>query len=247
MPEFASGDRVDVQTRFGSAQVVSCVLGGIPVLFLPRHGTQHSTPPHIIDYRAQIAGLKKLGVERIVGVCSVGSLVRGLEPGTFAILGDFIDFTKRRTDTFHDADGTLAHTDFSKPYCPSVSDALAEGCQEHSAAFRGSVVYVGVEGPRYETPSEVKLFASWGGHVVGMTNVPEVVLAREAGMCYGALAVVTNLAAGLEDGPMSHDEVRAGMAEQQHLLQAVVGSAARKLTRLPACTCCAGPPLEFWG
>lgn len=249
MPGFTSGDTIEVVTRFGREHVVLCSLGKLGLLFLPRHGIRHSTPPHSINYRAQIAGLKKLGVERILGVCSVGSLKHDLAPGSLAVLGDFIDFTRRRANTFFDDAGELAHTDFSQPYCPELSRVLAESCRENGEDCRSGVVYVGVDGPRYETPAEVRLFATWGGEVVGMTNVPEAILAREAGMCYGALAVVTNLACGLDQGPLSHDEVRGAVAASQDLLCAVLTSALQRMCKKRGCCSCGrqSPPPEFWG
>jgi 5'-methylthioadenosine phosphorylase len=239
MPGFVSGDTLEVTTRFGSEQVIRCSL--------PRHGVRHSTPPHTINYRAQIAGLKKLGVESVVGVCSVGSLRPDLRPGSLAVLGDLIDFTKRRADTFFEAGEGVTHTDFSHTYCPEVSAALVEACRQSGLAFKVDAVYVGVEGPRYETPAEVRLFASWGGDVVGMTNVPEAILAREAGLCYGALAVVTNLATGLESGPLSHDDVREAVGESMERLFAVLTLAAPMAGGPRACSCRSqSPPPEFW-
>ncbi len=227
-----------VTTRFGSADVIIGSLDGTELVFIPRHGLDHSVPPSLINYRAQIAGLKSLGVRRAIGVAAVGSLRPELCSGSFAVLGDFIDLTKRRIDTFFDEPGmAVMHTDLTEPYCPEVSAALAQACTDEGVRFQQDAVYVGVEGPRYETPAEVRLYASWGGHVVGMTNVPEVVLAREAGLCYGAIAVVSNLACGLSPAPLAHDEVRAAVAQSCSSLMRIIQRALRHLPSTQQCSC----------
>lgn len=222
MPEFTSGTDESVATRFGTAEVLRGEIEGREVVFLPRHGRDHSVPPHLINYRAQIAALRKLGVDCAVGVCAVGSLTSDIAPGSFVVLSDFIDLTRHRIDTFFDCSGQVVHTDFTHPYCPCVRNAVVRACSAHDVPHSATGVYVGVEGPRYETPAEIRLYASWGGHVIGMTNTPEAILAREAGICYGGLAVVTNLAAGLSPVPLSHDEVRQSMVEVKTRLHSVV-------------------------
>jgi 5'-methylthioadenosine phosphorylase len=208
------------------------------VLFLPRHGREHSVAPSGINYRAQIAALKKLNADWVVGVCAVGSLMPELPGGSFAVLSDFIDLTKRRPDTFFgETSGPVVHTDFTEPYCPVVSRELVRACSTIGVTFQPSGVYVGVEGPRYESPAEIRLYASWGGHVVGMTNLPEVVLAREAGLCYGALAVVTNLASGLSPTRLTHDEVRAAMALASENTRAIVMDVIAALPEAGNCAC----------
>ncbi|MHB9035361.1 MAG: MTAP family purine nucleoside phosphorylase [Armatimonadota bacterium] len=232
------GDVTTVTTPFGDAEVVDAELHGVRFLFVPRHGTDHSVPPGRINYRAQIAALKMKGVHRVIGVCAVGSLTRDLPAGSFAVLGDFIDLTKKRADTFFDLpNGPVVHTDFTHPYCTEVSEALRSACQDTEIVFGANAVYIGVEGPRYETPAEVKLYASWGGHVIGMTNVPEVVLAREAGLCYGALGIVSNLASGISPTPLSHDEVRKAMATASNTLAEVLRRSIERLPETRICTC----------
>lgn len=237
-PEFASGRGVKVVTRFGKVDILESSIGTHKVFFLPRHGLDHSTPPALINYRSQIAALKQLKVDRVIGVCAVGSLTRSLQCGSFALLGDFIDFTKHRVDTFFgEPDGPLVHTDFTHPYCADISRALAESCGAADVSFATDAVYVGVDGPRYESPAEIRLYASWGGHVIGMTNLPEAVLAREAGLCYGAIAVVTNLAAGLSPVPLSHDEVRMAMQDAGANLRSILISAVSRIPEDCSCNC----------
>lgn len=235
---FAKGQTSTVTTRWGSAEVIESRIDGCEVVFLPRHGANHQIPPSRINYRAQIAALKKLDLDAVISICAVGSLRADLKPGSFAVLTDFIDLTKRREDTFFDSEtGPVVHTDFTHPYCPSVSDVLSQACKEAGASFDAQATYVGVEGPRYETPAEIRLYASWGGDVIGMTNLPEVVLAREAGLCYGAIAVVTNLACGISPTPLNHAEVREAMAQAAEKLQEVVRGAILGIPSTRACEC----------
>ena len=216
MPEFTSGKPESITTRFGDAIVLPNIVDGRSLYFLPRHGLDHAIPPSRINYRAQIAALKSLGVGAVIGICAVGSLRIGVVPGSFVVLGDFIDLTRHRICTFFDdPTGPPAHTDFTEPYCPWVSKALTDACGDTGADCTPYAIYIGVDGPRYETPAEIRLYASWGGDVMGMTNVPEAVLAREAGLCYGALGVVTNMAAGLGTTSLGHDDVRSAVADRQ--------------------------------
>lgn len=241
---FTQGQVSTVDTAFGSAEVIAGEISGREVAFVPRHGLSHSTPPSGINYRGQIAALKKLSVDAVISVCAAGSLTPELLPGSFAVLSDFIDLTKHRVDTFFDSEnGPVVHTDFTEPYCPCVSATLRDACGKMGAAFEPHATYVGAEGPRYETPAEIRLYASWGGHVIGMTNLPEVVLAREAGLCYGALAVVTNAACGISPTRLNHDEVRAAMADASERLRAIVRSAIAELPQMRDCTCRRGSRL----
>ena len=238
MEGIASGRHADVRTRFGEAVVVEAEVGGAQVVFLPRHGPGHSVPPARINYRAQMAALKKLGVRRVIGVCTVGSLAKGARRGSFAIVTDFIDLTRRRSDTFFDdPEGLVVHTDFTHPYCPEVSDALRTACTDEGVEFLAESVYVGVEGPRYESPAEVRSYASWGGDLVGMTGLPEVVLAREAGLCYGAIAIVSNAASGICPTPLKHEDVRSAARQATESLQAILRRALASISNTPECDC----------
>ncbi|MCE5323822.1 MTAP family purine nucleoside phosphorylase [bacterium] len=233
-------------TRFGQAQIIYGRLNGIDLLFVPRHGSDHSVPPSMIDYRAQIAAIRKLGVTRVIGICAVGSLKKNLPPGSFAILGDFIDLTRKRVDTFFDdPEGPVVHTDFTLPYCPEMSEALSMACGQAGVEFVSGAVYAGVEGPRYESPAEIRLYASWGAHVIGMTNIPEVILAKEAGLCYGAMGVVTNMASGISPTPLSHDEVREAMTSASKKLADVLRIALENIPVERACTCASNKALVF--
>lgn len=236
MPCFREGAAKNISTRFGEVELIENEASNL--IFVPRHGLDHSAPPSAINYRAQMAALRILEVEAVIGVCAVGSLRTDLPTGSFAILADFIDFTKQRISTFFTSDDhSIVHTDFTHPYCPCVSDVLRAACEDSGVQYEPAGVYLGVDGPRYETPAEVRLYASWGAQVVGMTNVPEVVLAREAGLCYGALAIVTNPASGLQADSLNHDFVRAQTAAVAEKLQAILTLALGNIPVHRECSC----------
>ena len=181
---------------------------GVEVAFMARHGKGHSIPPHAINYRANIWGLRALGVERVLSTAAVGSLNPEMGPGDFVIIDQFLDFTKDRPLTFFDGgEYGVAHVDVTHPYCPVLRRALISVGERLGLALHPAGTYVCVEGPRYETAAEIRAYRTLGGDLVGMTNVPESVLAREAGLCYATMAMVTNLAAGLSPEPLSHEEV----------------------------------------
>lgn len=207
-----------IDTPYGRAEVYSARWGERPVYFLPRHGAGHVLPPHRVPYRANIWALRHLGVERILATNACGSLRKQWLPGQLVVIDQFIDFTKNRPATFFDGDGgKVIHTDVTEPYCPVLREALIAAAGAEGVPIAASGCYVCTEGPRYETAAEIRFFQGIGGDLVGMTGVPEVTLAREVGICYAALGLVTNLAAGLGESrsePISHQEVTRLMQEQ---------------------------------
>ncbi|MGI6034681.1 MAG: S-methyl-5'-thioadenosine phosphorylase [Limnochordia bacterium] len=205
-PVFLAGAKEQViKTPYGDADAIVGEGPQGPMVFMARHGRGHGIPPHLINYRANIWALYSMGVTGILATAAVGSLRRELAPGSFLLLDQFIDFTKTRINTF--AEDRVIHVDFTRPYCPRLGDYLIDSAHRLGIELRDSGCYVCTEGPRYETPAEVNMFAQLGGDVVGMTNVPEVVLARELGICYATVTVVTNYGAGIAPVPLSHDEV----------------------------------------
>lgn len=216
-----------VTTGWGEASARVGRLDGKRVVFLARHGAGHKLPPHRINYRANIAALAKLNVRAVLATTAVGGLKRDLKPGTFVLLSDFIDFTPNRTGkTFFDAPAQVIHTDFSVPYSSPLRAAVLAAASELGQPIRPTGTYLCADGPRYETPAEVRLFATWGGDVVGMTGVPEATLAREAGLHYAGVSLVTNPGAGLTPAPLTHANVEetmaAGAPRLRDLLVAVV-------------------------
>ena len=180
-----------MNTPYGeSPQITRFMINDTPLFFMPRHHQGHDYPPHRINYRANLCALQKLGVKRILATNAVGSLDEKLKPGTFLAPDDFLDFTHHRPLTFYDH--RTVHVDVTQPYCPHLRRVLLD-----SGKVVDGGVYVCVEGPRFETPAEIRMFHSLGGTVVGMTGLPEVVLARELSMCYASVCMVTNHAASI--------------------------------------------------
>lgn len=232
LPTEYSIEPLVIETRFGRAVAARARKSGLEVIFLSRHGETHGLAPHKINYRANIAALVELGVERILATNAVGSLRLDLPPGSLILLSDFLDFTRGRPLTFWEgvehAPSPVVHTDFSEPYCPQLRETLMDAASRVNVKLLPRGIYLCTAGPRYETPAEVRLFAQWGADVVGMTGVPEAVFAREAGLCYAAVGIVTNYAAGLQKAPVAHEEVMSRMAtcadEVLELLMATAGS-----------------------
>jgi 5'-methylthioadenosine phosphorylase len=197
-----------VKTSYGEAYFLTGTYKGVPLVFMTRHGVQHNIPPHRINFRANIAALKDLGVTRVVAGTAVGSLREDLTPGELVIIDQFIDFTRGEVRTFYDGEGgKVVHTDFSQPYCPQVRKRLSVVMTKKGIPFVDGGTYLTTDGPRYETPAEIKVYSLWGADVVGMTNAPEAILAREAGLCYANISLITNYAAGISPHPLSHQEV----------------------------------------
>ncbi|MFZ5824457.1 MAG: S-methyl-5'-thioadenosine phosphorylase [Bacillota bacterium] len=227
-----------ITTPYGDAKVRIGTYQGEAVAFLARHGTNHSVPPHLINYRANIWALKMLGVERVIATTAVGSVNRNMKPGDFVLTDQFIDFTKGRASTFFDGgEAGVVHTDFTEPYCPEVRAILAGAAKEANIAAHNGGTYVCTEGPRFETPAEIRMFATLGGDLVGMTNVPEVVLAREAGICYTTVSMVTNFAAGISPTNLTHEEVLEVMAANSENLKRLVMAALASIPAERHCHC----------
>lgn len=202
---------------------ITCTKGsykGKDVIFMPRHGANHSIPPHLINYRANIWGLKKLGVTNIISTTAVGSLNKEFGPGYFVLPDQFLDFTKNRKSTFFEGGAKgVVHVDVTDPYCKATRSILEKVGKDLGLKVHNSGTYVCTEGPRFETPAEIKMFALLGGDLVGMTNVPEVTLAREAEMCYATISMVTNYAAGISTEALTHHEVLEEMAKNSAALK----------------------------
>lgn len=226
-----------IETRFG---VVSCVVGdyfGKHIAFMPRHGSAHSIAPHEINYRANLMALHTMGVRHVLATAAVGSVRTDLSPGSLVIVDQFLDFTKSRPTTFFEHGEPVAHVDMSDPYCVHLRLQLQQEADALNIPIVTSGTYVCTEGPRFETPAEIQMFARLGGDVVGMTSVPEVVLAKELGMCYATVAMVTNLCAGISGAPLSHQEVLEVMGQNVHRLRTLFFATLTSLEAGCACNC----------
>ncbi|NKY15218.1 S-methyl-5'-thioadenosine phosphorylase [Streptomyces somaliensis] len=240
---------VEVTTPYGrpSDSLFVGEAAGRRVAFLPRHGRAHRLPPHRINYRANLWALRSLGVRQVVGPCAVGGLRAEYGPGTLLVPDQLVDRTKSRVQTFFDGeplpDGTVpnvVHTTFADPYCPEGREVALRAARERGwEAVDGGTMVV-VEGPRFSTRAESRWHAAMGWSVVGMTGHPEAVLARELGLCYTSLALVTDLDAGAETGEgVSHTEVLRVFGENVERLRTVLFDvvAALPSTASRACLC----------
>lgn len=196
-----------VETPYGNVDVDIVSAGEKEIAFLARHGRGHSVPPHLINYRANMWALKELGVKYVYATAAVGSCNENFAPGDIVVIKDFVDFTRTRRGTFYEGGRQgVAHVDMSDPYCKNLRRKFYDFAKKEAIDVKGDAVYVCTEGPRFETAHEVKMYKLLGGDVIGMTNVPEVVLAKELGMCYAAVGIITNWCTGIKgEGIALHD------------------------------------------
>lgn len=184
---------VRVRTPFGapSDAIVLGSLGGVRVAFLSRHGRGHRSNPTSINYRANVYALKSLGVTQVISVSAVGSMKESIRPGDVVLPDQFIDLTKRRVSTFFD-EGIVAHVGFGEPVCRLLADVLEQAGRSVGATLQRGGTYVCMEGPQFSTKAESRLYRQWGVDMIGMTNMPEAKLAREAELCYATVALATD-------------------------------------------------------
>lgn len=226
---------IRTETKYGVAEIDIVTIEGQELAFIPRHGRNHTLAPHQLNYRANIQGLKDLGVQFIFATAAVGSCSERFRPGDVVVLRDFLDFTKNRASTFFEDGEPVRHVKMHEPYCRKLTTTFLEMAREENLVVKGEAVYVCTEGPRFESSSEIRMYARMGGEVVGMTSVPEVVLAKEAGICYAAVGIVTNMCTGMSQGSMDSREINEAMGKNR---SAVLRCCADVL-RLPmAKTCC---------
>jgi len=197
-------EELELSTPFGapSDAFIRGELDGVPMVFLPRHGRGHRISPSEINYRANLWGMKQLGVTRILSLSAVGSMREDIAPGDFVVIDQFIDRTRHRADTFFE-DGIVAHVMFADPVCGGLRDALLRSGRDLGLTLHDGGTYVNMEGPQFSTRAESKLYRSWGVDVIGMTNLQEARLAREAEMCYATVAMATDYDCWHDD----HDDV----------------------------------------
>lgn len=237
-----------VETPYGKVTYSCGQINDKKIVFIPRHGKGHSVPPHKINYHANIWGLKKLGVKYIVASTAVGSLNPAMKVGEFVVPDQLLDFTKGRSTTFFDGkDNKVVHVDLTEPYCPAVSSIIADTAADTDITVHKGGTYVCAEGPRFETAAEIKMYRILGGDIVGMTAVPELVLAREAEMCYSTFSLVTNMAAGLSEHPLSHQEVYDCVAKTNDKIMAFLKKALAALSEKDFDCACLHAIKDFGG
>ena len=224
---------VPVHTPYGAPASPVAVgrLGDVEVAFLPRHGRDHELPPHRVNYRANVWAMREVGVRRIFGPCAAGSLQPSVHPGDFVVLDQLVDRTSGRADTYFDG-GVVGHTSFADPYCPELRGVLVAAAASVGVVAHEQGTVVVVQGPRFSTRAESQWFRAAGWSVVNMTQYPEAYLARELGICYAGLALITDYDTGVEGvegaGPVTIEQVfevlRRNVARTRELLFSAIPS-----------------------
>ena len=228
-----------VQTPFGapSDKVVLGELDGIRIAFLSRHGRGHRINPSDINYRANIYALKSLGVRRVISVSAVGSMKESIKPGDVVLADQFIDFTKRRVSTFFEG-GIVAHVAFGDPVCASLGTALLHAARKVGATVHQGGVYLCIEGPQFSTKGESRLYRQWGASVIGMTNLPEAKLAREAELCYSTVALVTDYDCWHEtEEAVTVEAILTTLRQNVTLAKRLLRAAMPAVVDVKGCTC----------
>lgn len=228
-----------VSTPYGkpSGQYLMGEIDGTEVIFLPRHGKHHDIPPHMINYRANIWGFKKLGVDRILSISAVGGIKKGIKPGDIVISDQVLDMTKNRRSTFYDGKEGVFHIDFTEPYCNELRKVLLTAGRKIRLSLKNGGTYVAVEGPRLETASEIRSFGILGGDIVGMTGMPETSLARELELCYAGISVVANYAAGISKRKLTVAEVMEAMKGATENIKRLLEKSFSLIPQKRACPC----------
>ena len=230
---------VSLTTPFGNPSDSFIVgnLGGAKVAFLPRHGRGHRIQPSSLNFRANIYGMKMLGAQWIIGVSAVGSMKESIHPGDMIIPNQFIDLTKGRPNTFFD-NGIVCHIAFADPVCPVLGQILIQAGQEAGATVHKDGTYLCIEGPQFSTRAESMLYRTWGVDVIGMTNLPEAKLAREAEICYATIAFATDYDCWHEEAEdVSIGEVLRILAQSTKTAKSAIRIAVERLPEKRECLC----------
>jgi len=230
---------VSVKTPFGapSDTVVLGELDGTRIAFLSRHGRGHRINPSEINYRANIFALKSLGVRQVISVSAVGSMKESIKPGDVVLPDQFIDLTKRRVSTFFEG-GIVAHVAFGDPVCPSLGAVLLDATRAVGATVHQGGVYLCIEGPQFSTKGESRLYRQWGMSVIGMTNLPEAKLAREAELCYATVALATDYDCWHEtEEAVTVESILATLRQNVSLAKRLLRTAIPMVANGKACIC----------
>src|SRR5580704_14641517 len=239
MPGFEAAEELLIQTPFGapSDNYILGTLAGKNVAFLTRHGRGHRISPSELNFRANIWGMKSLGVERIISLSAVGSLKEEHRPLDFVLPDQFVDRTRGRVSTFF-GEGLVAHISFAHPICPQLAQVAAAACTEVGVPSKSGGTYLCMEGPAFSTFAESNLYRSWGMDVIGMTNLQEAKLAREAEICYVTIAMVTDYDCWHpEHDAVTVDSIIATLTQNATDASQVVTAAVRPMPDTRECTC----------
>ena len=239
MPGLTNPHQVEVTTPFGdpSDVFIAGELEGRQVVFLARHGRGHRLLPSELNFRANIFAMKKLGVERIISISAVGSLKLEHKPTEFVVPDQFIDRTTQRHATFF-GEGIVGHVAFGDPVCATVAKAIEQGAQSAGVVVKPGGVYLCMEGPQFSTRAESNLYRSWGADIIGMTNLQEAKLAREAEICYATMAMVTDYDCWhQEHDAVTVDQVVAVLHQNSANASRAVRAAVAAMPRERACAC----------
>ena len=230
-------EEIKVHTPYGppSDLVTIGELKGRKIAFIPRHSKRHTIRPTDVNSRANIYALKELGVQRILSPCAVGSLKEEYKPGDVVFVDQFIDRTTRREQSFY-MGPQVCHISVAEPMCPELRETLIKIADGMGIRYHKTGTYVCIEGPRFSTKAESRMFRSWGADIIGMTLVPECVLAREAGICYASIATVTDYDVW-KDHPVSSDEVVRMMNESMEKIKKILMEAVSKTPKARGCEC----------
>lgn len=225
----------DFNTAYGkpSAPILQGDYAGQPVFFLARHGEQHAIQPHQINYRANIAALAELNVNKVVGLAAVGGIAEDCQPGALIMPDQILDYTYGRENTFFDQKNDVAHAEFTEPYDAGLRQAFKQAAQIAKVVLVDRGTYAATQGPRFETRAEIQRYKNDGATIVGMTAMPEAVLAREKSMAYMTLASSVNYAAGIQPGVISHDQIHQAYVNASEKLYAVLPTFLAHANELP--------------
>ena len=232
---FKKEREVKIKTPFGfpSAPIEIGDFSGRKIAFLARHGKKHQFPPHKVPQRANIFALKKLGVERIIGICAVGSLKENFKPGEIVISDQFVDFTKKRDYTFYDKEAV--HVSLADPFCLDLRNLFYKETKKLKIPVHQKGTYFCIEGPRFSTRAESKFFRNFAD-IIGMTLIPEVILARELEICYLSLAMITDYDV-YQKRPVEAEEVIRTMKENLDKIKKILKAAITKIPKERNCFC----------
>jgi 5'-methylthioadenosine phosphorylase len=238
----AGAEQVTVETPYGppSARISLAEIGGRRVAFLPRHGPRHTIPAPSVNYRANLWAMRELGVRRIIGPSAVGSLQPDLDPGDLVICDQFIDRTTGRSDTYYPGPDVV-HVSAADPYCPQLRALAGRVAGDQALRFRPTGTVVVVHGPRFSTRAESRWYSRMGWDIVGMTQYPEVILARELEMCYLNLSLVTDYDAGVEGVPevaaVQAQDVTRVLAANIERVRGLLATLIPSIPPTPSCNC----------